>query len=533
MPLGEFFVSGDWNSPDLTLDSLSLKSSDIRVSSHAQMSFIEPSPIVLAKCELEVPLLSFVDALEALGIYSLPRIDVMLGIDLSITGALAEPAIDVNVEADGLNWDQISTGELSVHAVGKKSSSFWTLETNAECKLFATPDKVIKAVNLSTLVTISDSLTSVKDFALSLPDLTVHGKLEFRSAGDDTRIDGSLKVKGSISDAADIVAYFTSPAVGGIDGTVDISGDINGSIHNPDFRIVGTIPILQHRNLSITNINLDSKYDQGKITLTRFDGDLSKGRLSIEGDLATATLQHHLELNASNIDLFYLWSSIFEVESPFEGFVNGNIVSSGKLSDPSTYLIKSRLALDTVEFAGVAIPPFNAVLSSDRGEINLIFTQSDARIQAQGHMQRDSLTGNFAVHLLEMEPYAALLNLNDLSGELNINGSISGRYSDPTIEVAMTGNRWLYKDFPIDSLSGRLSVAGGELSFADAVIYGELASIDPKHPPFGLSGLSGVINYTGNLQGALANPVISLTVNVSNLLFRKVNLQSVRCTAQT
>lgn len=276
--VGELFVSGDWTSPDLTIDSLTLASSDLTLASHGKMSFEPPIPIITAECQLEVFPLNIIDSLTSIGIPSLPRIDGMIAANLTISGTLDEPIVGLNAESDLLQWDSVVTGELLITSTAQKSSGVWAWETTADCKRFSIPDNEIDSVYFFSSISLSDSTVSIKNFSFSIPDLTVQGDGEIHMFDNDTTINGIVKVAGSATETADIIAFFISPIVGDFAGDIDLVGEINGSIDNLEYRLSGSIPALQYQNLSVTNLLLRTQYGQGRLALNDFDGNLAKGR---------------------------------------------------------------------------------------------------------------------------------------------------------------------------------------------------------------------------------------------------------------
>ena len=525
---GDLFLSGGWRSPNLVIDSLSLLSDDLKVTSSGRIAFTGSSPGVEAKLELEGYLPTLFDSLEAVGIPSNLSGAGLILADVTMTGTFSEPAFEARATADDLIWEQVVARELSVSAKALRLAEVWAIATTVECTLTVDTDSLSKPVRLFTIVTFADSAITIKDFALSLPDIVLAGSVEFWESGDQTLVDGSVTVKGSLTEAADIAGAFTLPSIAEIEGTADLALVISGSLSDPYLSVAGSLPLLQRGELVISNLKLKGEYAKGSIRIDQIDGDVAKGRLTIQGDLETASLRHHLALRASNIDLYKIWSGLFKTRSPFEGFINADVVSSGPLTNPAACKLVGSVSLDTVEYADLAVPPFTSSFRADSGRVVFNFVQGESKIEAHGVLQRDSLSGEFTVHLPEIKPYAALANIESVSGALDAKGTISGSYPNPTVRLTINGTGCSYSNFPADTIRADLSFVNRTLDFENVFVTGKITEIDTTQPPFGMAGFTGNLTYTVKMHGTIADPVASLEVDVSDFNYHNVRLQSGR-----
>jgi len=67
------------------------------------------------------------------------------------------------------------------------------------------------------------------------------------------------------------------------------------------------------------------------------------------------------------------------------------------------------------------------------------------------------LTGDFSVHLPEIETYAALFDVNNFSGSLDLNGEIDGKILESENHRCAGRGKMALPNFPVDSLRAHVS----------------------------------------------------------------------------
>lgn len=565
LSLGAFQLSGDWTSPNLTIDSLNLFSPDLNFTSQGSISFVEPSPLVEATIAIDASLPGLIEALRVLALDSLTSAEGQLEASLAMSGSFAEPVIAMQATIDDLEWGDVFAKEFVFHSEMNPVATAWHLKTTASWNMMVIPDSVYAPVDFSAEVTLADSILIVDQLSLALNGLRIEGNSEDYNINDPHGVNGSISIVGSITELADIVGNIISSSVGEVEGDVDIVLRMEGSILAPTLHISGKIPYLKHRELVLSNFVINSDYKRGVMDIDRFEGDLLSGHFSIHGDIEPATLKHNLVIDATNLNLN---TPVMGLDTTDIGNLSLHFASNGKETGKGTYQLIASLTLDTAGFGGETGAPFtyievNAEIKKKKGapkEIvwwdmeNQIIAHAKCANVDFGYAQRFLPVG-YQVGgngLLEVT-LSGRIGKPKLGGALllhngyfatkgeggrfdSLNANISG--SDTLIIInALTG---VYKGVALAivgevkfrtlkwfELNAKLSAYGRESLQIQAEVKNEalnatlllqnfdLALVQPLVP--GLDALGGIANADIKVTGAFSKPEVNGRIEVGKL----------------
>ena len=117
------------------------------------------------------------------------------------------------------------------------------------------------------------------------------------------------------------------------------------------------------------------------------------------------------------------------------------------------------------------------VLHSNAGEVNTVLSfqapgkpeKEGGRVSVGGYLQDDSITCDFSIDKLLLDPLSAFIPIDDtLRGTVSSEGSIRGKSTNPLIDVSLSAYTLHYRDFFIPGLS------------ADAEMKDSLCTISAK-----------------------------------------------------
>ncbi len=257
-------------------------------------------------------------------------------------------------------------------------------------------------------------------------------------------------------------------------------------------------------------------WDKTGFNLERVSLNLFGGSLSAQGSLRQNGLIQNLRLKAEDVDAGALGSFFLGSAGPAEGVLRFDASFQGFLSDLRKASSRGHLELDAVRKDDTPLLNADVDWSLAAGVLDATFLSGSNEARLKGALgARSSLQGVLTGSLADPGPLAEMLGWPNTSGRLAATGSLSGTLQKPRLEMRVDGEGLRLRDFPLDHLSGSLSVGSGGLRFHDIRADGFQRSVDPTHPPFGAAKASGGFRYELRLSGSPSDPVGLLTADLT------------------
>jgi len=285
---------------------------------------------------------------------------------------------------------------------------------------------------------------------------------------------------------------------------LNITLGLGGNIEEPLINARIEFPQLKIADLGINDVLLEGEYQANTVSLNKLNMELMEGKISGKGYITLdSLLSHSISLSVNNVTLSGVLTYINKERSPYQGFVNGEIKSDGPLLIPEMVQASGEFALQKVIYKSIPVGEFTNRISINKGAVNINSQHGKSLIQAGIKFEDKNLNGNFSVRIMELEPYADFFNISELKGAVHISGTVSGSLDEPEIDAGLSGEKILYKNFPVDSFNGKVLYSDRKLYIVNATMEGTVSQIDTLNPPLYLHGFTGGFAYQGNVNGTI------------------------------
>jgi autotransporter translocation and assembly factor TamB len=356
--------------------------------------------------------------------------------------------------------------------------------------------------------------------AMRLPGLKFAGDVRMKSEGDSTALTGRLFLRGDPAELAQLARGYLLPMLPAIQGDVNLSAEVGGFLDHPRLGVTLDFPTLEVAEIPLRQGLIRAEWEPDLVTMNQLSVQIMKGTISGTASLTTDGLfAARASLQMENIDLAQVWRGVYGDVSPYQGKISGTLEASGRGQDPKNWDLSSDLKLSQLSYASKPVSDLSTSLSLRGGQAEIRLRQADSEIAATAALQDQKLKGEFSGRLEQLEPLAGLFDLQELSGAAEIKGTLAGELDSPEISAEIRGEKIAYQDFPVDSLTVNALYRGGEIYVSDCRFGGELDPIDTLRPPFGISGLTGKITYTGSAGGRLDSLKGDVAVNLLQLSY--------------
>ncbi|GAB4374492.1 MAG: hypothetical protein Kow0042_19160 [Calditrichia bacterium] len=351
--------------------------------------------------------------------------------------------------------------------------------------------------------------------SIQLPGVSLTGALSADFTVPETALKGEVHVTAETALLSTTMAEFLPPEIHPLSGRLSGHIQVDGSLENP--RVESTIRFahLQAGGLHFRNGNLHAAMEKDFIQLQRFQWEMFEGKVSGEGYVRLdSLLTQQMSFSVKRLDFGEIWQAIYQETSPYRGVLEGEVTSRGPVSHPDSLKILASLAFRNVLFQNKPMDDFLTDISYRKGRAKLEFRQGESHIRSDLYLQEDRVSGDFRVHVSRLQPLAALANIPDLSGALDLSGTIGGTLHQPQIQTKFSGKNLRYQNFPVDNISGELHWSPDKIHLSETRFEGALAHIDSQQAPFGIKELSGGFSYRGVVQGESGNLNGHLTIDL-------------------
>lgn len=389
-------------------------------------------------------------------------------------------------------------------SLGKQDDRSYLFQTHAGSGRVNYLEKPIDVTMINVNGLFLGHELQLNSLSLQFLGLTCTGDAVINMENTPASLNGNLHITGKSEQCVELFSNYIPSHLLPIENNLNIVFGLSGNIEAPLINTRIEFPQLKVADLGINNVLLEVTYQADTVTLKKLNMELMEGKISGNGYIALDSLfSHSMSLSVNNVNLSDVWNYINKERSPYQGIINGGVESKGSLLMPRGLGISSEFALQEVIYKSKPIGEFANRISIDKGVININSKHDKSLIQAGIKFKDEKLNGNFSVRINELEPYADFFNISELKGALDISGNVSGSLNEPEIAAVLSGGKILYKNFPVDSLNGKVLYSDKKLYVIHTTMAGTVSQIDTLNPPLYLHGLTGGFAYQGNISGTI------------------------------
>lgn len=404
---------------------------------------------------------------------------------------------------------------LNASASGKEGHYAVTLKADSGAAAYR--DVAMPLAGLGLDLNIGPGSYGFSRLQLKLPGVDLSGAVAMqrdtlRDPPDSVDYDlkGNLRIRGEPAPVLELARSLLPPNLYPVSGSMDLNLNLNGTTQKP---VVGVDLFLQETQISDLYLKqglIQGTWQRDFMQLDSLELDLLGGHLSAQGEFSPDSLHYQLAAALSGIESDQIWKMLHQKPPPYKGVAAGRMNASGYLKRPTSWEATADLRLQHVRYLTYGLSDMKLKLELHRGLATMDLAQNNAYLQARGRFDNHNLEGQFAADIFQVQPLAGLAGIADVSGQAQIRGTVSGNLNSPNFQASLQAVNLLYRNFPVDSLTGTVVYTNRRLFLSDVAFKGALNPVDTLSPPFGVSGLQGRIDYQGSAQG----PVDSLAASV-------------------
>ncbi|MGB2696521.1 MAG: hypothetical protein WBD28_01520, partial [Candidatus Zixiibacteriota bacterium] len=267
--------------------------------------------------------------------------------------------------------------------------------------------------------------------SVHLPGLQFTGNAE-ALVGEDTSIVGDFHLQGNpdkLLQAAGELFPRPLPPVG---GDLDLALHVEGSLSQPEVNAKLELKTFDVASIRIQRGLAEASWQRNLIDLQKLKLELLGGIISGQGSVSTDSLfAYELSISVDGVDLAKGWQSLYGESGPYQGKIQAKLKASGQSQDPTEWKIYADLDLRDVKYNLKSVPDFSAAVTIDKGLAKLSFHQENSEAEAQVKLQDEQIDGKFSMKINQLEPLTELVDIAELSGELEMHGVLSGKLDSP------------------------------------------------------------------------------------------------------
>ena len=360
--------------------------------------------------------------------------------------------------------------------------------------------------------------------SVHLPGLEFAGNARMLQNGESPSLAGDFSLKGNPGKLAQIAREHFMQTLPPIQGDMNLAIKLSGSLDRPKLSVRLDLAALDIAEIPVRTGFIQAEWEPDLITLDQMSLHIFGGEISGIATLATNTLfAYEASVWLQGIDFAQVWRSIYGEASPYRGKIGGVLRASGQTQDPKNWDVSSDLKLTQVSYGSKSLPDFSTSLTFKDGLARLSLRQGDSKISSTVKLKEKELEGEFSAKIVQLGPLAGLLDIRELSGGMEINGTLRGTIDSPEISAEVNGEKIAYQDFPVDSLILSALYRDKKLHISSFDFAGSLDPIDTLRPPFHLSGLAGKIRYAGHASGPVDSLQGQVLINLAQPSYWGIN----------
>ncbi|KPK90984.1 hypothetical protein AMJ80_07770, partial [bacterium SM23_31] len=412
-------------------------------------------------------------------------------------------------------------------SLGKQDNESYLFQTRAGSGIINYLEKPVEVTGINVNGLFSGNELQFNDLSLQFLGLKCAGDAVINMGNTPVSLNGNVHVTGKSEECVDLFSDYIPSHLLPIEDNLNITLGLGGSIDEPLINARIEFPQLKIADLGINNVLLEGEYQANTVTLNKLNMELMKGKISGKGYITLdSLLSHSISLSVNNVTLSDVLTYINKERSPYQGFVNGEIKSDGPLLIPEMVQASGEFALQKVMYKSKPVGEFTNRISINKGAVNINSQHGKSLIQAGIKFKDKKLNGNFSIRIIELEPYADFFNISELKGAIDVSGTVSGSLNEPEIAAGLSGEKILYKNFPVDSFNGKVLYSDRKLYIVNATMEGTVSQIDTLNPPLYLHGFTGGFAYQGNVNGTIDDLFGEITARFNKPSYRNFEFDS-------
>ncbi|MGA7145164.1 MAG: translocation/assembly module TamB domain-containing protein [Desulfobacterales bacterium] len=374
-------------------------------------------------------------------------------------------------------------------------------------------------------------------------------------------LDLRLKSRASFSKLAHLAALGS-----GFSGEIQADSNLKGTIRNPDVDLQLGYEGGKIAGRRIQGIRLNGRLKNKHLNIIDANANTPWGRFDIKGDVdfdkafSDDVLTSGFVADAVSYK-FLIRQKVSQLEnmapgiSGLKGAVRAIIDLEGKGIDPRSLRAETTLEVYGDKLADAKrLAPIDVHVTAKAGMAggritirNLAAEANGARYDMNGSYDVFSrkLSAHFGLNAPDLSGILSKLGIKDIQGKMNINGKMSGTWSEPFVDARLRGDRLKFKNVRFGSVEGnfqfskgRLSLNRGKITSGNSIVdlSGDLQILDPmnmrflRHPDFTaelagnslslndfVQGMAGKFDLNGRFKGDMTHPKGKLEVYGKNV----------------
>lgn len=256
-----------------------------------------------------------------------------------------------------------------------------------------------------------------------------------------------------------------------LEGNVEISSNIKGE--PDDFQINGELfsPEIFFENISFQNTGSSFFLHQNELIIESLETQESDSILSTKGNInwSKDVLSYHFDLRAENLSLKHSLISHLAFLEDSSGYINSNLQISSEEKNSSIANINGQFAISSIEIKDLSLTnPLKGHITSTMNFSDTLLSIQNCELESG--QNKGSLKGNiyfdqsaqielnFGFQIPEVMTLIESINSEmNLSGDLNIEGTLNGSFYDPIIETAFNLDNFSIQDNFLGKISGEMA----------------------------------------------------------------------------
>ncbi|MGM0567875.1 MAG: translocation/assembly module TamB domain-containing protein [Elusimicrobiota bacterium] len=370
---------------------------------------------------------------------------------------------------------------------------------------------------------ISGDSFNFETIYLGLREFELSGNLKAQKDAPFS-LEGKISSEGKVGNIADFASEFFPYEPGLFNGRLFLKTEIAGTREKPDITA----------EMQINEFDIDKGY----IDSAFFNLNYSENKVEIkealirdpQGGSIFFTALYDIGLKKmenfdSKIDNYSIASTSFlpaEAHSNIENaLLNGSFSFAGSLSQKQELYARANLVLSGAAYRKKKLEDLAFNLQIDKGTGLMDFKTGASALSARVEYTNEISEGSFRILLKNIENFARYLDIDNIEGEAQLEGSFSGLPQNPRLSIQIKSADLMYNMIPIVSSGGKIYYREGDFSFEGLNLQGDFkvreSPLIHNHVP----SIKGELSYEATISGAYQN----IKVNF-NLLFSSPSFKS-------
>ncbi len=312
-----------------------------------------------------------------------------------------------------------------------------------------------------------------------------------------------------------------------VEGGIHLHLTAKGTRKNPVTKVRAEIARAKVKNVSIESGRLALQATRNEISVDTLAISAYRGSLQAGGVFTVAdTSLRNGELTLRNIDLAALVKDLTGAVPATTGFLSGRVLVEGTGMRASGWNATADAAFSGVKLKGEDLPGATMTGWLRGGLFNAVFEQDNNTLSVRGGISDKAVRGEMRADIPRVAAFARLAGFDGARGDFHAKGTFNLTEGTSDVRVKANGTGLSYKNVPLDTIITELHYRDRKLRITSLEFSGALNPIPEDSAPFDLRGLSGSVEYAGELSGTLNNLTGSISAALTDLEYEGQKLDS-------